>query len=141
MALVWTCAAAAAHGHGITADRVDGGAGVRAVYDDGTPVTFSEARLFAPGKEDKPVLTGTTDRDGCFMFRPDTNGVWRVTIDDGMGHAVTKDLQLDGQVIAHKPERDRMPKRYGIVTGLALIFGVFGWFAFLRLKLSGRAGK
>lgn len=139
MALVWTCALATCYGHSITATRVDGGVGVLATYDDGTPVSFSEAHLLAPGAMEKPALVGTTDRNGCFMFRPDTNGIWKVTVDDGMGHVVTEELRFDGHAVAPERDKGRMPKRYGVIAGLALIFGVFGWSAFLRLKLGGRA--
>lgn len=137
--LAWACAAAA-WGHGIEAQRVEGGVGVRAVYDDGSPVTFSEAALYAPASGEKPLLTGMTDRDGCFMFRPDTSGIWRITIDDGMGHVVTEEVAVDGKISTSKQKSRRMPKRYGIVTGLALIFGLFGSFAFLRQRYSGKAG-
>jgi nickel transport protein len=137
-ALAWACALAACHGHGITATPVEGGVGVRAAYDDGTPVSFSEARVFAPGAPEKPALVGTTDRHGCFLFRPDTNGVWKVTVDDGMGHVATEELRFEGQAVAGEQEPRRMSRRDGVITGLALIFGVFGWSAFARLKLGGR---
>ncbi len=140
MVLTWTCMLAACHGHGITATRVDGGVGVVASYDDdGTPVSLSEVRLFAPDATDKPVLLAATDRNGCFMFRPDTSGVWRVTVDDGMGHVVTEELRFDGHVVAPERNTGRMPKRYGVLAGLALIFGIFGWSAFLRLNRTLRA--
>ncbi len=121
-------------GHGIRAVRVDGGVGLCATYDDGTPVTFGDVRVFAPGINDKPSLTGTTDRNGYFMFRPDTNGTWLVAVDDGMGHAIRQEITWDGPAAAPAPRSERMPKRYGLLTGLATILGVFGWSAFWKLK-------
>lgn len=116
--------------------RVDGGVGVRAVYDDGNPVSFSDASLFAPAGG-PPIFTGMTDRNGCFMFSPDTSGVWRVTVDDGMGHVVTAELPVGGAIATPAADGRRPPKRYGVVAGLAGIFGIFGWWAYLRLKLAG----
>jgi nickel transport protein len=132
IAMILACAADVCLGHGIAAVRVDGGVGVGFVYYDGTPVTFSDVSVFAPGAGDKPTLAATTDRNGCFMFRPDTNGVWKVTVDDGMGHAITHEIVFDGQAAAPAKSCGRMPTRYGTVIGLAVICGVFGWPAFLH---------
>ena len=140
IAPILSCLANVCLGHGIAAARVDGGVGVRAVYDDGTPVTFSDVSVFAPGAGEKPTLAATTDRNGCFMFRPDANGVWKVMVDDGMGHAIAHEIVFDGQTAAAAQSSGRMPKRYGVPMGLAAIFAVFGWAAFLRLKLAQRRG-
>jgi nickel transport protein len=136
----WLCLGSVGHAHGIKASGVDGGIGVVATYDDGSPVSFSEAKVFAPGADDRPILTGTTDRNGCFMFRPDTHGIWKVAVDDGMGHAVTTSIHFEGHTVLPVQGNVGMPRRYGVVTGLALIFGVFGWAAFLRLRLAGKRG-
>lgn len=120
--------------HGLLTAPVSGGEGVRVVYDDEEPVSFADVRVFAPGGG-KPVLTGVTDRNGCFLFRPDTAGVWKVQVDDGMGHAapqfVTSGVAASAAAPAPPP---RMSKTQGAVTGLALVFGVFGWGAWLRLR-------
>lgn len=132
LAATWFAVASTAQGHGLSTAPAAGGTGVVTTYGDGSPVPYAEARLFAPGRDGKPVLTGTTDRNGCFMFRPDTVGVWRVAIDDGMGHAVSANVASDG---ASAPTATplRRPKPQSVMTGLAVIFGVFGWGAFLRL--------
>jgi len=43
---------------------------------DGKPMANAEVRVFAPGKTDKPTLTGTTDKDGKFEFPADVDGFW-----------------------------------------------------------------
>lgn len=134
-ALVWMCALAACRGHGIATERAEGGIGIVAFYDNGEPVSFAEARLFAPGPEDRPALVSTTDRNGYFMFRPHTQGTWKVTVDDGMGHVTTAFLPFQGTVdAASRRDTGRMPRRYGAVAGLGLLFGIFGWSAFLRSR-------
>ncbi|MCX7591571.1 MAG: DUF4198 domain-containing protein [Kiritimatiellae bacterium] len=122
-------------GHGMTVSRIEEGVGIRAVYDDGSPVSFSEVKVFSPEGAGKPFFTGTTDRQGYFLFRPDTNGVWRVAIDDGMGHAVTHEIVWDGtRRAAMEVHNQRMPRAWGALAGLAMIFGIFGWGAFVSLK-------
>lgn len=138
--LTWACCKGLCQGHGIVAVRVAGGVGVQVAYDDGTPVSFSDVKVFAPDAGEKATLTGMTDRNGCFLFLPDTGGVWRVTVDDGMGHAVTHDVSPDGWDPEPVRKRPRIPKRDGVVVGLALIFGVFGWASFLRLRTRCGAG-
>ncbi|MBU4459259.1 MAG: hypothetical protein KJ579_01725 [Verrucomicrobia bacterium] len=133
LAATWLAAATSAQGHGLTTAPAAGGMGVVAAYDDGSPVPYADARLFAPGQDGKPVLTGTTDRNGCFMFRPDTAGVWRISIDDGMGHAVSADV-VSGGAFSAAAVSSRMPKTQGVLIGLAVIFSVFGWGAYLRLR-------
>lgn len=122
--------------HGLVTAPLSGGEGVRVAYDDDEPVSFAEVQVFAPGGGAKPVLTGVTDRNGCFVFRPDTAGVWKVSIDDGMGHSaphfVTSGVAASAAAPVVPPAR--MSRVQGVVTGLSLIFGVFGWGAWLRLR-------
>lgn len=131
----WLAAVAAAPAHGLATAPVDGGAGVRAAYDDDAPVSYADVQVFAPGGGTGAVLTGVTDRNGCFMFRPDTAGVWKVSIDDGMGHAATVEVASEGTA-APAAGPARIPRRFGVVTGLAVIFGVFGWSAYLRARVA-----
>jgi hypothetical protein len=133
LAVAWFALATAAQGHGLSTAPAVGGLGVVATYDDGSPVPYADARLFAPGQAGKPVLTGATDRNGCFMFRPDTAGVWRIAIDDGMGHAVSADV-VSGGASSAAAVTFRMRKAQGVLTGVAVIFGLFGWGAYLRLR-------
>ncbi len=126
-------------GHAMFVSPVEGAIGVRAVYDDGSPAAFSETRVFAPGADDVPVLTGMTDSNGYFMFRPDRVGDWQVAVDDGMGHADTVAIAVAGDrlsVIDTGGPPPRMPRAYGLVAGLGLIFGVFGWSAYFRTQWS-----
>lgn len=138
ISVCWLCLMAVCYGHGIKASQLEGGIGVVVTYDEGSPASFSEVKLFAPNVGDTPALTGTTDRNGCFMFRPDTNGVWKIAVDDGMGHAATETIQVEENAMVSTGETNVMPKRYGVTTGLAVIFAVFGWAAFMRVKFAGK---
>jgi hypothetical protein len=43
---------------------------------EGKPLANAEVRVFAPGKPDRPVLTGHTDDKGKFEFPADEDGFW-----------------------------------------------------------------
>ncbi len=125
-------------GHG-TRGSITPGSGmlIHAEYDDGEPMAYSRTEIFHAGKE-RPFQSGATDRNGRFLFYPDSTGQWKVAVDDGMGHAVIETIQFEGRVADAVRETKVMPKRYGVITGLAAIFGAFGWAAFLRLKFAGK---
>ena len=133
MALLLLLAPVAARAHGILAESAEGGIGVRAFYEDGSPVALGEARLYAPGAVERPVFTGMTDRGGYFFFRPDAPGAWHVEIDDGMGHVVSHTMDAAGGAPA-SGSPGRPPRGAGAITGVSLIFGVFGWAAYFRAR-------
>lgn len=122
-----------AFGHAMHLQPLEGGHGIRAVFDDGLPAAFAEVRVWAPGLEDEPYQEGWTDADGCFVFYPQTAGVWRIEIDDGMGHAARHRVDVSPAGIRHIDSVSRsMPRLQGLITGVSIIFGLFGLFALLR---------
>ncbi|NQT92354.1 MAG: hypothetical protein HQ559_06305, partial [Lentisphaerae bacterium] len=70
------------------------GAGIEAAYDDGSPMAFCDVSVFSPGDPVSEYQTGITDPRGRFAFIPDTNGVWKVTVDDGMGHMAIAEVLM-----------------------------------------------
>lgn len=50
---------------------------------DGKPMAGAEVRVFAPGKPDRPVLTGRTDSTGKFEFPADSDGFWSAEARNG----------------------------------------------------------
>ncbi len=42
----------------------------------GKPMADAEVRVFAPGRPDRPALTGRTDSRGKFEFPADSDGMW-----------------------------------------------------------------
>ena len=121
--------------HGAQCAVAQDGTVVTATYSDGTPMAFCDAAVFAPDDAEQPYQTGSTDRNGCFAFRPDTNGTWKVTIDDGMGHRAAAEVVLNtGSVTVSGPPRAVLA---GPVIGVCLILGIFGVLAMsLSLKRS-----
>jgi len=127
-------------GHGTGYAVVEGGTGVKATYDDGSPMAYCDVAVFAPGDPSTEYQTGTTDRNGCFAFFPDTNGNWRVTVDDGMGHLVTANIVVGPEMLhvrAGANGRDRLGRS---IVGVSVIFGVFGILSLFSRRVRS-AGK
>ena len=112
---------------------------VTARYDDGEPMSYAAVEITAPDAE-IGFQTGRTDRNGCFMFRPEVLGRWKVVVSDGMGHRLALPLEIganseaagknDAGVSASASGMSRPAK---IITGLCIIFGLcgtlYGWKA------------
>ena len=108
---------------------------VTAMYDDGEPMSYAAVEIKAPDSK-TAFQTGRTDRNGIMMFLPDQPGRWQAVVSDGMGHR----LEVETEVAAtaksprHEPVTNQVPvvKRpggsrvQGIITGLAIIFGLLG---------------
>ena len=126
-------AAMPARAHSLQHTPVQGGVGARATYDDGAPAAFSAVQVFAPG-ETQVFAEGMTDRDGAFTFRATTTGVWRLTVDDGMGHALTAELPVTETGLSAPAPSPACPRSYRVLAGLGLIFGCFGAWALARAR-------
>ena len=117
--------------HGVRYSVSEGATVVTATYDDGNSMAFCDVAVFAPGGNEETYQEGTSDRNGCFAFVPDTNGTWRVTVDDGMGHLVEVEIKIDSggrQISDAEHHSDRLG---GAVIGISVIFGAFGLYAML----------
>jgi hypothetical protein len=128
-----------ADAHALSYSPVSGGAGIRATYDDGTPAAFCAVQVFAPG-ETQLFAEGMTDREGRFMFAAVTDGAWRVLVDDGMGHALDETIEIQNGLplsIGHAAQPSRAA---GVITGISLIFGIFGLWALFRVRMRRTVG-
>jgi len=119
-------------GHGVEHEIFAVGTGIKARYSDETPMAYCDVAIFTPDDLDSEYQTGTTDRNGCFAFVPDTSGVWRVTVDDGMGHLLTAEISVDSLQVASTKARHGGDRLSSVVVGISVIFGLFGLFALLR---------
>ena len=132
--LLWFCSTGFALAHGIDALPIEGGRGVAVRYADGSPASFAEVKVRAP--EGGAVFQeGLTDREGRFVFFPATSGVWRVAVDDGMGHAVEVDLPFQVAAASEaSPARTRATKSTALVTGIAVIWALFSSYGWWRAR-------
>jgi hypothetical protein len=100
---------------------------VRATYGGSEPVPFARVQVFAPSSEE--FQNGRTDRRGYFSFVPEGAGKWRVAVDDEEGHrgeAALDVLEPFRSVVQAPVARASRLER--AVLGLALIFGITGFF-------------
>ena len=105
---------------------------VTAEYDDGEPMSYSELEIKS-SYSDLPFQTGRTDRNGCIMFKPDRPGKWQVVVNDGMGHRMALDLEVeqeenDSQNVEVLPQSasGTSNRMLTAITGLSVIFGLSG---------------
>jgi len=133
-------------GHGVRGKIISKtGILAEAEYDDGEPMSYALVEVFSL-KENLPFQTGRTDRNGRFLFLPDTPGDWRVVVNDEMGHRIVLKTRIDKNIdknINLNKNQDQTDKtgyagflsRYEkILTGIAIIFGMFGFFFWWKGK-------
>jgi len=121
-----------AYGHGVMGVlEAEGGIGVRALYDTGEPMSYAKVTVSAPESR-YTFQSGRTDRNGRFRFAPDQEGVWRIVVDDEMGHRLEMEVPVGEDLL---PGRYRSEGQAGgsslgryerALMGLSIIFGLFG---------------
>lgn len=136
------------HCHGVDGHvkAARGGYQVTAVYDDGEPMSYAAVEILSPG-EQIAFQKGRTDRNGIMMFLPDRPGPWQAIVSDGMGHRLAMDVEVTGAPAndaggtqaAPVPSRNDKPRN--IITGLAVIFGLFGGLYGWRGRRAGAGDK
>ena len=125
-------------GHGVKHRLFSAGTGIEAAYDDGRPMAFCDVVVFSPADPANEYQSGITDPAGRFAFVPDTNGVWKVSVDDGMGHLVTADVQTGPNERVGGRSDTRVNHLTGGIIGVSVIFGLFGIYSLIRQR-PGRA--
>jgi len=125
--------AASMFAHGVDCTFGSKAKSVKARYDDGSPMSYCDVQIFSP--DGKEFQSGVTDRNGVFSFLPDTEGEWKIEIDDGMGHKANERVFINEKLEFTEKKEYRLPKVYGALTGLSLIFGIAGFiFMFGKRK-------
>jgi nickel transport protein len=137
------CTASLCRAHGVdgAVERIDGYC-VTAQYDDSEPMSYAGVEIKAPDSK-IGFQNGRTDRNGCFMFHPDVPGVWRINVQDGMGHRLALDVTVGENPVTTEKVNAGMLTVYkvtdrfwNIVSGLAVIFGLCGLFYARRARSS-----
>ena len=116
--------------HGVRHTTFEGAVGVEVRYDDTKPMRYSEAKVFSPLDKETEFQQGFTDRNGRFTFFPDATGIWRVVVDDGMGHVVSEDIEIKEGLKLASESAPRFTRFQGVIIGVSVIFGVFGVTSF-----------
>jgi nickel transport protein len=125
-------------GHGVEYRRIGGGAGVEVRYDDGTPMQHSEVTVYTPSEEEKVFQLGHTDGNGRFLFFPDTAGIWKVKVNDGMGHGIIAEISTAGENLQDASPYPSFSRREKIITGVSIIWGFTGLLFYIAAKKNNR---
>lgn len=122
-------------------------------YSETQPLADGDVTIYSPADGVKAYQTGKSDKAGNFVFLPDTEGEWTITVDDQKGHAEKEVITIpagffipgsaleasDAQVNVqeHEHEAKEMPVTLKIIIGLSLIFGITGFFYGYQARRSG----
>jgi hypothetical protein len=95
---------------------------------DGKPLADAEVRVFAPGDPKTPVVTGSTDASGKFIFDADRDGLWsaEARTADQIARVVIR-VGGDGQ-----PRTWLSPLL--VIGTLAILAGIAIWYRLLRAR-------
>lgn len=129
-----------ASAHGVQHHIWEGGVGVEVHHEvqvdgaDEIPLANAEVQIYSPAHMDQPFQTGNTDIHGIFMFRPDTIGLWTLKFLDESGHGKVVEVMVD-ELNAVELATDHQHSSWrDIVSGLGLIFLIFGLWIVLKKK-------
>ena len=96
-------------------------------YADGSPFAYEQYEVLPPG-ETVPFQTGRCDAQGRVVFLPDRPGDWRVKASSEDGHGAELTVAVDAVGSAAARPRSLWERSSRLVTGIALLFGIFGLF-------------
>ncbi|MEN8222612.1 MAG: carboxypeptidase-like regulatory domain-containing protein [Acidobacteriota bacterium] len=118
--------------HGVDIVIIKGGTGIEAKYDSGDPITQAEVTVYSPGNNEEPFQSGVTDRNGRFLFSPDSEGTWKVVVNDLTGHGGTKKIEIDpiSKIPAGNAEKP-LSRGIKVLSGISVIFGLSGILFYL----------
>lgn len=129
--VIWTGNVSA---HDMIHDIKEGNAIViRAGYDTGEPMSYSEVLIYSPRDGKIEFQNGRTDKNGSFAFLPDAPGEWRIVVSGEEGHGFTANFTVDKSMnISIKQTWFQRGKK--LVSGIILIFGLTGFIYYLRAR-------
>ncbi len=120
--------------HGASCRSISEARAVEGIYHDGMPMAFCDVTIYSTTAGDSVFATGTTDAAGRFAFVPAAAGEWRIVIDDGMGHAASCEFAAAEGTRSPGGRGNGPGRLYGGITGVSLIFGIFGLYTLIRSR-------
>jgi nickel transport protein len=122
--------------HSINYRVEEKGIAVRAFYAEKDPASYSQYEIWGPGDKDElPHQTGRTDKNGFLSFVPDRTGTWKIRVwgESSHGfHGFTTEVKVDKSFGLESFSKPLVAAHTKLITGLSVIFGLFGIYAFLR---------
>ena len=129
--------------HGVKYKILGSPPGIEVRYEDvrGTPMSYAAVKVYPPDNPSLPFQEGYTDRNGRFVFLPDKPGVWKVEVNDGMGHAVEVEIEVDEEFKTtgdSGADGRRLGVWRGILTGVGIIWGLMGTIFYISVRRRNR---
>jgi len=126
------------YAHAVNHRQVQGSIGMEIAYDDGTPMSYSEYKVFSPLDKEKEFQQGYTDKNGRLFFCPDVKGIWKIEVNDGLGHGEIIEIPVNEDLKIETKEGVSLTKFHKILIGVSIIIGLTGiffyWSARRRIK-------
>lgn len=94
-------------------------------YEDHAPMAGERFEVMAPDGETL-FTSGVTDLLGRAVFRPNEEGTWTVRVFSENGHGATARVPVGGDLLAMEASGPRAGKLNKVITGGAVLFGIFG---------------
>lgn len=94
-------------------------------FDDQSPMADQVFEIQAPGS-DQVYQSGHTDPHGRVVFRPDRQGIWQVRAFTSDGHGARVKVPVSAEMLVTSSGQGRSSKSTKLITGGAIIFGIFG---------------
>ncbi len=128
--------------HGVDIVPINGGTGIEAKYDTGDPISHAEVTVYSPENHKEPFQSGVTDKNGRFLFFPDSEGEWRVVVNDWTGHGGTTKIKVgsDLEIPAGNTEKP-LGRGMKIFSGISVIFGITGILFYLMAVRERKKGS
>jgi len=120
--------------HGVNAEIINKGIGISARYDDNSPISFAETKIFSPNNMKIPFQEGLTDKNGTFVFLPDRPGNWKIIVNDGMGHGIVKIIKINSIEKFKQKHSASLSLWNKILIGLSVIFVITGILQYIKIK-------
>lgn len=96
-------------------------------YSGGKAVSYAEVTVWSPANNSIEFQNGRTDKNGVFIFNPDIGGIWRIEVDDGLGHRVAAEYEVySPSNKGLRPSKEPSSLLLSAVLGVSLIFNIAG---------------
>lgn len=125
-------------GHGVGYKIIQGGVGINVYYEDieNSPISYAEVKVFSPQNEE--FQQGYTDKNGTFIFYPTDVGVWKLEVNDGMGHGTVVKINVTADMLNKKAVNITNSQNFSlfqkIIIGLSVIWGTVGVLCLILAK-------
>lgn len=112
------------------------GVSVKIFYAEDDPLSYSLYEIYKPN--DKIAFAkGRTDRNGVVSFLPDEIGEWKIKVlgeSDHGYHGKVIILTIDRNMAIQNFSQAPIEKYQKVVTGISIIFGLFGLLLMMRYR-------